>query len=99
MKRNGTVTQDKIASNTKRKLDLNEAQSGKPWANLFATNRLAGRGMNLSYIPPMIVEGEKVVTILPKDVAKDDEKWGPSIVAYVVGTTPSIGAMERFILA
>ncbi|KAG5607161.1 hypothetical protein H5410_028653 [Solanum commersonii] len=95
MKTNGTVTHDKIANNTKRKLDLNETETCKPWANLFATNRLAGRGMNLSYIPPVIVEGEKVVTILPED----DEKWGPSIIAYVVGTTPSIGVMERFILA
>ncbi|KAK4716797.1 hypothetical protein R3W88_015135 [Solanum pinnatisectum] len=64
---------------------------------MFATTRLAGMGMNLSYIPPVIVEGEKVVTILPEDVVKDDEKWGPSIVAYVVGTTPSIGAMESSI--
>ncbi|KAH0748451.1 hypothetical protein KY290_027683 [Solanum tuberosum] len=30
--------------------------------------------------------------------AQDDEKWAPSIVVYVVGTTPTIGAMERFIM-
>lgn len=42
--------------------------------------------------------GENVVEILPEDVAQDDEKWAPSIVVYVVGTTPSIGAMERFIM-
>ncbi|KAH0644840.1 hypothetical protein KY284_032724 [Solanum tuberosum] len=61
------------------------------WANLFATNRLAARGMNLNYIAPIIVEGEKVVEILPEDVAKDDMKWAPSMVVYVVGVTPSIG--------
>ncbi|KAK4716796.1 hypothetical protein R3W88_015134 [Solanum pinnatisectum] len=30
MKTNGTVTQDKIANNTKRKMDLNETKTGKP---------------------------------------------------------------------
>ncbi|XP_049414593.1 uncharacterized protein LOC125877301 [Solanum stenotomum] len=70
----------------------------KPWTDLFATNRLATRGMNLNYIPPVIVDGQKVVEILPEDVVQDDEKWAPSIVVYVVGTTPSIGAMERFIM-
>ncbi|XP_015169930.1 uncharacterized protein [Solanum tuberosum] len=38
------------------------------------------------------------VEILPEDVAQDDEKWAPSLVVYVVGTAPSIGAMERFIM-
>ncbi|KAH0712497.1 hypothetical protein KY289_008456 [Solanum tuberosum] len=46
----------------------------------------------------MIVDGEKVVEILLEYVAQDDEKWAPSIVVYLVGTTPSIGAMERFIM-
>ncbi|KAK6803196.1 hypothetical protein RDI58_000980 [Solanum bulbocastanum] len=54
--------------------------------------------MNLTYIPSVIVEGEKVVEILAEDVAQDNEKWAPSIVVYVVGTTLSIGAVERFIL-
>ncbi|KAG5575831.1 hypothetical protein H5410_055965 [Solanum commersonii] len=44
------------------------------------------------------VDGEKVVEILPKDVAQDNEKWAQSIVVYVVGTDPTIGAMERFIM-
>ncbi|KAH0725212.1 hypothetical protein KY284_001077 [Solanum tuberosum] len=35
---------------------------------------------------------------MTEDVAQDNDKWAPSIVVYVVGTTPSIGAVERFIL-
>ncbi|KAK6794178.1 hypothetical protein RDI58_007631 [Solanum bulbocastanum] len=54
--------------------------------------------MNLNYIAPIIVEGEKIVEILPEDVAKDDMKWVPSVVVYAVGVTPSIGAIERFIV-
>ncbi|KAK4737685.1 hypothetical protein R3W88_001382 [Solanum pinnatisectum] len=54
--------------------------------------------MNLKYTSPIIIDGEKIVEILEEDVARDNEKWAPSIVIYVVGTAPSIGAMERFIL-
>ncbi|KAG5598713.1 hypothetical protein H5410_030083 [Solanum commersonii] len=35
---------------------------------------------------------------MPEDVAEDDMKWAPSVVIYVVGVTPSIRAMERFII-
>ncbi|KAH0658802.1 hypothetical protein KY285_027348 [Solanum tuberosum] len=31
--------------------------------------------------------------------AQEDKKWAPSMVVYVVGAIPSIGAMERFIVA
>ncbi|KAH0749146.1 hypothetical protein KY290_028378 [Solanum tuberosum] len=55
--------------------------------------------MNLNYIALLIVEGEKVVEILPEDVAREDKKWAPSVVVYVVGAIPSIGAMKRFIVA
>ncbi|KAH0745961.1 hypothetical protein KY285_007618 [Solanum tuberosum] len=54
--------------------------------------------MNLNYIPPVIVDGEKVVEILLEDVAQDNEKWAQSIVVYVVGTAPIIVAMERFLM-
>ncbi|KAH0658778.1 hypothetical protein KY289_027526 [Solanum tuberosum] len=73
-----------------------EVTPEKPWANLFSTNRLATRGSNLNYIASIIVEGGKVVEIMPEDVAEDDMKWAPSVVVYFVGVIPSIGAMERF---
>ncbi|KAK4731171.1 hypothetical protein R3W88_024159 [Solanum pinnatisectum] len=59
---------------------------------------MAAKGMNLTYIPPVIVDGKKIVEILAEDVDKDDEKWAPLMVVYVMGSTSSIEAMERFIL-
>ncbi|KAG5581215.1 hypothetical protein H5410_051842 [Solanum commersonii] len=91
---NGTVAVDRSAI----KLSMPEKTPEKPWTNLFATNRMAARGINLTYIAPIIVDGEKVVEILAEDLAEDDVKWKPSVVVYVVGTAPSIGVMERFIL-
>ncbi|KAG5567933.1 hypothetical protein H5410_065051 [Solanum commersonii] len=91
---NGTVAVDRSAI----KLSMPEKTPEKPWTNLFATNRMAARGINLTCIAPIIIDGEKVVEILAEDLAKDDVKWKPSVVVYVVGTAPSIGVMERFIL-
>lgn len=56
---------------------------------------MAAKGINLTYVPPVIVEGEKIVEILAEDVAKVDEKWAPSMVVYVISSTPSIEAMKR----
>ncbi|KAH0657995.1 hypothetical protein KY289_026743 [Solanum tuberosum] len=91
---NGTITVDKFAI----KLSMPEKTPEKQWANLFAMNCMAARCMNLTYIASIIVEREKVVEILAEDIAQDEVKWKPSVVVYVVGTTPSIGAMKRFIL-
>ncbi|KAG5599914.1 hypothetical protein H5410_031284 [Solanum commersonii] len=68
------LQQNLLGSNGTKKLEFSGEEVKKPWADLFATNRLATRGMNLNYIPPVIVDGEKVVEILPEDVAQDDEK-------------------------
>ncbi|KAK4718005.1 hypothetical protein R3W88_016343 [Solanum pinnatisectum] len=64
------------------------------WANLFATNRLTTKVMNLNYIPPIIIDEEKVVEIFEEDVAIDNEKWAPSTVVYVVSTAPSLSYGE-----
>ncbi|KAK6780222.1 hypothetical protein RDI58_022406 [Solanum bulbocastanum] len=98
MEGNGVVTLTTPSISPQRKIELNGVAAAKPWANLFSTNRLATKGMNLKYTSPVIIDREKIVEILEEDVARDDEKWAPSIVIYVVGTAPSIGAMERFIL-
>ncbi|KAG5615152.1 hypothetical protein H5410_014976 [Solanum commersonii] len=77
---NGTVEMERSAI----KLSMPEKTPEKPWANQFATDRMAARGMNLTYIAPIIVDGEKVVEILAEDVAEDDVKWKPLVVVYMV---------------
>ncbi|KAH0715048.1 hypothetical protein KY284_007953 [Solanum tuberosum] len=68
-------------------------QKGK-W--IWVTKDLAGKqwnsnsgGMNLKYIPPVIVDWEKVVKILLEDVVQDDEKWD-SINSSIFGGNNSI---------
>lgn len=89
--------EDKIVNQENpNKVGKKEAEQVRPWANLFATNKLAVKGMNLSYIAPVIVEDEKI-EILPEDTKKEEEKWKSAFIVYVVGTKPTISAMVRFI--
>nr|XP_033512476.1 uncharacterized protein LOC117277165 [Nicotiana tomentosiformis] len=53
--------------------------------------------MNLSYIPPVLQDGEVVMQLLEEDIAEENQKWNRAIILYVVGNTPTIGAIERFI--
>ncbi|XP_049360657.1 uncharacterized protein LOC125825359 [Solanum verrucosum] len=48
---------------------------------------MTAKGMNLSYILPIIQEGKVLIK----------EKWQKAFVLYVVGNTLSIGAIERFV--
>lgn len=50
--------------------------------------------MNLTFIPPTIIEGEKVFEILLEGIAREEAKWKSVIVVYVIGAIPSTGAME-----
>ncbi|XP_019232866.1 PREDICTED: uncharacterized protein LOC109213514 [Nicotiana attenuata] len=53
--------------------------------------------MGLTYVPPMIQNGEKIVELQQEEVEKETEKWKMAVIMYVVRDTPSIGAVERFI--
>lgn len=54
-------------------VEQNNTIQERPWANLFATNKLATKGMNLSYIALVVIEGVKIVEILPEDTKEEDE--------------------------
>ncbi|XP_075092189.1 uncharacterized protein LOC142172463 [Nicotiana tabacum] len=55
--------------------------------------------MNLKFVAPMIKNGEKVVELDNTEVDRETTKWKHAIVLYVVGDSPSIGALDRFINA
>lgn len=75
---NGTV---KIDSPKEQTRDLNGSEKSmqemkatkigngvRSWAGLFSENKLAAKGMNLSYIPPVIHDGEVVIQLLEEDI-------------------------------
>lgn len=78
-----------------------EPQAKRPenttWANLVENNRFGLRGMNLSFVAPIIQNGETIVELAKNEVEKETEKWRNALILYVVGNTPMIGALERFV--
>lgn len=69
------------------------------WANVVAGNKLAAKGMNLEYIAPIIQEGKKIVQLEQEDINEGTVKWKQSIILYAIGYSPTIGAVENFLMA
>ncbi|XP_009798363.1 uncharacterized protein [Nicotiana sylvestris] len=55
--------------------------------------------MNLSFVAPIVQNGETIVELAKNEVEKETEKWRNALILYVVGNTPTIGALERFIVS
>ncbi|XP_019233638.1 PREDICTED: uncharacterized protein LOC109214193 [Nicotiana attenuata] len=67
-----------------------------PWTTLFQKNRFASNGMSLSYIPPLLVDGEPVVQ-LDKVEVEEESKWKCALIAYILGDGLGYNAMKRYI--
>lgn len=59
--------------------------------------KLPAKGMTLQYIAYVIVEGEVIAQMQQKDNAKEVETWQNALIFYVVGNSPTIDAVERYI--
>lgn len=68
-----------------------------PWNTLFTGNRLAAKDTSLKFIAPAIKNGSSVACLDKSETDKLSEIWVTSLVIYIVGVTPSIGAITRFI--
>ena len=93
---NGTVTED---DNSKRGIEGEKSKEHKePWVNMFKNNRGANNGMNLTYFPPQIVNGQTMIQLEGKEVHIEEEKWKCALIAYVIGECPGYNTMNRYIL-
>ncbi|XP_070002865.1 uncharacterized protein LOC142165884 [Nicotiana tabacum] len=57
---------------------------------------MAAKGMYLIIIPPTIQDGIKKVQLQQEVMEPENMKWQKAVILYVIGESPSIGAMERF---
>nr|XP_009591529.1 uncharacterized protein LOC104088537 [Nicotiana tomentosiformis] len=53
--------------------------------------------MDLSFIAPTIKNGELIVELCKEEIKKETQKWKQALILYVVGGSPTIGVMERYI--
>ena len=61
---NGTVTNKQDGDNVSDGIRGEEVSKDKePWVNVFKNNRAANNGMQLTYFPPQIVNGETMVQL------------------------------------
>lgn len=58
-------------------------------------NKFAAREMSLSYIAPTIHNRGKIVELYKDEIQKGTDKWKMVVILYVVGDSPTIGAIER----
>ncbi|XP_019244458.1 PREDICTED: uncharacterized protein LOC109224325 [Nicotiana attenuata] len=93
---NGTMI---IRAEEEKQNQTRPTNFGRSWVGLLHENKLAAKGMDLTYVPPVIQEGEVVVQIQEEDIVEEKQKWNRAIIMYVVGNTPTIGAIERFVAA
>ncbi|KAF3667541.1 hypothetical protein FXO38_08534 [Capsicum annuum] len=81
----------------KRKLDLQQPQEGQQCKSLFTGAKLNACGIDLSYVALVVKDGAKLVQLVPSDVETKNAKWRKVVILYVIGNSPSIGTLERFI--
>ncbi|KAK6780807.1 hypothetical protein RDI58_022991 [Solanum bulbocastanum] len=47
----------------------------KEWAALFDYNRISAKGMNLSYVAPVVKNGEKIIELNKEEIEIATEEW------------------------
>lgn len=80
-----------------KKVEPINGNGEKTWAKLFSGNRMAARGMDLVFVPPLIQDGIRKAQLKQDETKIENEKWKKAIMPYVIGESPPIGATERFI--
>lgn len=69
----------------------------KTWKGLFQDTNVGARGMELSYVTPVLQDVKPIVQLSEEDVKVGNEVWSNAIILYVIGNTPSIRAIMRII--
>ncbi|KAG5629509.1 hypothetical protein H5410_001226 [Solanum commersonii] len=78
-------------------IEVETDEPGATWASLFKDNRSAQNGMNLTYIPPKLVNGKIVVQLDENEVEQEAEKWKCALIVFVIGEKPGFNYMRRYI--
>ncbi|WMV54433.1 hypothetical protein MTR67_047818 [Solanum verrucosum] len=58
---------------------------------------MSAKGMSLNYVNPIMRNGEHVIELKKEEIEKATEEWKQALILYVVGESPTIAAIERYI--
>lgn len=73
---------------------LKQERSGQ---NFLIQIRMSAKGMSLNYVNPVMRSGEQVIELKKEEVDKANAEWKQALILYVVGESPTIAAIERYI--
>ncbi|XP_056697358.1 uncharacterized protein [Spinacia oleracea] len=68
----------------------------EPWKNLFTGSKMASKGASLSFVTPVLQDGKKIAQLQEDEMNELTEKWKSSMVMYVVGDSPTIASVKRY---
>ncbi|XP_021767614.1 uncharacterized protein LOC110732003 [Chenopodium quinoa] len=74
---------------------VSEAPS-EGWKDLFK-GKLNAKGTSLSFIAPEIRDGKSIAKLSSVDIYEGNKRWGNAIIFYVVGYSPTISAVHKFV--
>lgn len=70
-----------------------------PWRDLFQHGKSNDKGLGLCYVNPPVEEGTSIAVVDCDEVKQMTSTWNKAVAFYVIGATPSIGAVVRYAAA
>ncbi|XP_048502800.1 uncharacterized protein LOC125498608 [Beta vulgaris subsp. vulgaris] len=102
---NGTVTEVRLEES--RDPIVNPVSKSSPaqlvvdasqkWKGFTGQSRMGEKGMGLSFIAPVVVDGKPTAKLDKKAIDMLSEQWANALIMYVVGQNPTINAMNAYL--
>ncbi|XP_048498189.1 uncharacterized protein LOC104900325 [Beta vulgaris subsp. vulgaris] len=87
----------KASASASREMTSSSINTHEPVINNDITPQHVAKGTSLKFIAPTVKNGGSIASLDKNETDKLSEIWATSLVIYIVGVTPSIGALTRFI--
>ncbi|XP_060182487.1 uncharacterized protein LOC132612182 [Lycium barbarum] len=87
------------ANQATRKLTFSADSAAAAKNETRRNNRAPNRGKKLSYFPPVLKDGNKVVKLNLSELESQKRKWDNALIGYVVGKNPPFKQMLKFVYA
>lgn len=68
-----------------------------PWRKLFDQRQPRDKGLGLSFVSPTICDDGCVATVDAEEVAQMATVWDRALALYVIGASPSMPSISRFV--
>ncbi|XP_021835842.2 uncharacterized protein [Spinacia oleracea] len=67
------------------------------WANKVKGSSIASKGKALSFVAPVCTDGKVIACLQQSELNRCNSLWSNAVVMFVIGETPTIASVMRFI--